>query len=604
MARLNAGEIAGLLRELGRRLALERGNPYRAKAYLRAADNLALTALPIEQLIAEDRLKEIPGIGDALAGVIKELHETGRYPRLDALRREVPEGVLGMLAIPGLPADRIRKLHTALGIASVAELKEAALSGRLAKTKGFGPAFQAKVLQGLEMSRRPQGRHLHRAALALDYAAAELGRTHRELQNITPAGDFRRGCELVSALPLVAVDRRGAERNREIGGTEDLSVHVTDADHYGITLLLATGSDAHLAALRTLAARKGFTLEPEGLRKGKKVIASATEDEIYAALGLPFIPPELRESGREVELARRGQLAELVADRDIQGVLHAHTDWSDGGDTLAAMAEAARDRGYGYLGLTDHSQTAAYAGGLKTDEVIAQRREVDKLNRRFGAQFHIFKGIELDILPDGSLDYPDDVLEGFDFIIASVHSRFRLGKKEQTERILKAIANPYTTVLGHVTGRQLLRRPGYEVDMEAILRACAEEGVAVEINANPWRLDIDWRWCERALELGCLFAINPDAHSTQEIDNMRWGVLMARKGAVPKERVINTRGTAAFAAWLTERKKHGAAARPRPGKASAPAGLPRDGTDRRPAVDVLHTGAGTSISPRCRTMGR
>jgi DNA polymerase (family 10) len=218
------------------------------------------------------------------------------------------------------------------------------------------------------------------------------------------------------------------------------------------------------------------------------------------------------------------------------------------------MADATRERGYSYLGLTDHSQTAHYAGGLKPDEVPVQQKAIDKLNKRLGQNFHVFKGIESDILGDGSLDYPDNILQTFDLVIASVHSKFRMSVKEQTARIIKAIENPYTTILGHVTGRQLLRRPGYEVDMEAILQACAKHGVAIEINAHPWRLDMDWRWCKRGLELGCLFSIDPDAHSTDEIDNIQWGVMMARKGGVPKDRILNALSLAQFVAHLEARR--------------------------------------------------
>ena len=311
----------------------------------------------------------------------------------------------------------------------------------------------------------------------------------------------------------------------------------------------------HIASLRKLAQKQGMTLNADGLRKKSRMLAQATEEDIYEALGLPFIPPELRETGEEVQIALKGKLPELVTQDDLHGVLHAHTTESDGADTLKDMADATRQRGYDYLGLTDHSQTAHYAGGLKPDEVAAQQIEIERLNKRIGAKFHVFKGIESDILGDGSLDYPEDILSSFDLVIASVHSKFRMGRKEQTDRIVRAIENPHTTILGHVTGRQLLRRPGYEVDMERILRACAKHGVAIEINANPWRLDMDWRWCRRALELGCLFSINPDAHSTGEIDNMQWGVLMARKGGVPKERVLNALTLAQFRAHLEARKE-------------------------------------------------
>jgi DNA polymerase (family 10) len=553
MAKPDAATVAKMLRELGQRMELEGGNPYRARAYARAAENLSLSPEPLDRLIKEDRLKEIPGIGDAIAAVITNLYETGQHAKLEAMREKAPEGVLAMLRIPGLKPDRVRKLYTDLGIASVEELEEAARSDRLTSIKGFGPAFQAKILQGIEMSRRPQGRHIHRAAAAIAYAVNEVERLHPDWQNITPAGEFRRACELVGALSLVAVDPKLRGKDRTEQG-DQLTIHVTSRERYGIALLLATGSDKHIAALRSLAEKKGYTLDETGLQKKNRLLASKTEEDIYKALDLPFIPPELRETGDEVARAAAGELPVLVTAKDLRGVLHAHTTESDGADTLEDMAEATRERGYAYLGLTDHSQTAHYAGGLKPDEVPAQQKQIDKLNKTLGKNFHVFKGIESDILGDGSLDYPDDILQTFDLVIASVHSKFRMGKKEQTDRIVKAIENPYTTILGHVTGRQLLKRPGYEVDMERILKACAQHGVAIEINAHPWRLDMDWRWCERALELGCLFSIDPDAHSTDEIDNLQWGVLMARKGGVPKERVINALDLAHFKAHLEARK--------------------------------------------------
>ncbi|MBV8683532.1 MAG: hypothetical protein JO111_11695 [Caulobacteraceae bacterium] len=535
-------------------MELEGGNPYRARAYARAAENLVLSPAPLEQLIAEGRLQDIPGIGDALEAVVLKIYDTGRNERLEAMREETSESVLEMLRIPGLKAERIRKLHAELGIDSVAALEEAARTGRLKSLKGYGAAFEAKVLQGIEMSRLPPGLHLHRAATAIQYASDEVARAHPDWSRITPASDFRRGCELVRDLALVALDPHHHGDTTVIRQGE-LTLHVSDPQRYGVTLLLATGSSAHVDALRAIAKSKGLTLDHLGLRRNRTVVASETETEIYAQLGLPFIPPELRETGEEVRLAAAGELPELVTQADLRGVLHAHTTDSDGSDSLEDMAEAARKRGYGYLGLTDHSQTAHYAGGLKPDRVAAQQAAIERLNIRLGPGFQVLKGIESDILGDGSLDYPDEVLGSFDLIIASVHSKFRLGRKEQTDRIIRAIANPYTTILGHVTGRQLLRRPGYEVDMERILRACAQHGVAIEINAHPWRLDMDWRWCKRALELGCLFSIDPDAHSTEEIDNIQWGVLMARKGGVPKERVLNALELSGFRAHLEARKQ-------------------------------------------------
>ena len=534
MTKPDTAAVAKILQELAQRMELEDANPYRARAYSRAAENLSLTPIPLSEMIAQDRLQEIPGVGEALAAVITKIYQTGGHKSLEGMRGKIPAGVLDMLRIPGLRADRVRKLYTDLGIASVAQLEKAAQDGELEKARGFGAAFQAKVLQGIEMSRGPARRHIHRAAAALEQAHRQLSRQHPEWEMITPAGEFRRGCELIGPLSLVAVDPSLNDRSQILKKGDELSVHVSSRERYGITLLLATGSKAHLDALQTFARKKGYTLTSRGLAKNRRVVAQRTEEEIYESLGLAYIPPELRETGQEVKKAAAGKLGELVEANDIRGILHAHTDQSDGTDTLRTMAEAARERGYAYLGLTDHSQTAHYAGGLKAGEVIRQQAAVDKLNKKFGDEFHIFKGIESDILADGSLDYPEEILARFDLIVASVHSKFRMSKKEQTDRIVRAVKNPHTTILGHVTGRQLLRRPGYEVDMERILKACAKYGVAIEINAHPWRLDMDWRWCERGLELGCMFSIDPDAHSTDEIDNVQWGVLMARKGAVPQ----------------------------------------------------------------------
>jgi DNA polymerase (family 10) len=370
---------------------------------------------------------------------------------------------------------------------------------------------------------------------------------------VTPAGAFRRGCELVGELSLV-VELSDVKPSIMSQGNQ-LTVYLTDVHRYGITLLLATGSSAHVEQLRSLARSKGLVLDEKGLRHGRTVIAAKREEDIYRALGLPFIPAELREGKGEIARAQAGALPTLVIDSDIRGVLHAHTDLSDGVDTLEVMAEATRARGYQYFGVADHSRSAHYAGGLSIDEIVAQHAEIDRLNRKDGGRFRILKGIESDILADGSLDYPDEVLATFDFVVASVHSLFRLDRQAQTERIIRAVTNPRTTILGHMTGRQLLRRPGYDIDIPRVLAACARHGVAVEINGNPWRLDLDWRWHQTALELGCMMSINPDAHSTREIDLMHWGVEMARKGGVPQGRVLNCLPLAKLESYLAARAR-------------------------------------------------
>lgn len=333
---------------------------------------------------------------------------------------------------------------------------------------------------------------------------------------MTIAGDFRRGCELIADLAIVAEGPASGEK-AAISQAGGLQVRIAGRKNFGAALLFATGSAAHLQQLRDLADKQGMRLEPEGLRNGRSIIA-ATEEGVYRALGLPFIEPELREGRGEIERALKGKLPELITDKDLRGILHCHTDASDGSETLETMAKATRVRGFEYFGVADHSKSAHYAGGLSVEQIEQQHREADRLNKRLGKDFRILKGIESDILADGSLDYPNEILERFDFVVASIHGRFKLERKAQTERLLRAISKRHTSIVGHMTGRQLLRRPGYEIDVEKVLRACAKHDVAVEINAHPWRLDLDWRWHQAPLDFGCMMSINPDAHSIAELD--------------------------------------------------------------------------------------
>ena len=554
MAVAEAQQVAKLLREYAQRTALRGGNPYRAKAYSRAADSLAALAIPLDRLIEEDRLTEIPGVGEAIADIITKLHRTGSHPSLEKLRKEIPAGVLEMLTVPGLRPEKVLRLHKDLGIASLAELEAAARDDRIRKAKGLGASLQTKILQNLAIAKSGEGRlHLHRAAALIEHAQVSLAKLRPDLKHVTVAGDFRRGCELVADLALVAEAAKEEDAPAALNSS-GLKVHVTDRKHFGATLLHATGSAEHLDQLRTLAERKGMTLQADGLRKGRRLMA-AKEEDIYDALGLPFIEPELREGRGEIERALKGELPKLVTDHDLRGILHCHTDASDGTETLETMANATRKRGFQYFGVADHSKSAHYAGGLSLEQIEEQHREADRLNRKFGKEFRILKGIESDILADGSLDYPDDVLDRFDFVVASIHGRFKLDRKAQTERLLRAISNRYTTIIGHMTGRQLQRRPGYEIDIEKVLRACAKHDVAVEINAHPWRLDLDWRWHQAALDFGCMMSINPDAHSIRELDHMHWGVEMARKGGVPPDRVLNAMSLASILRYLKHRRR-------------------------------------------------
>jgi DNA polymerase (family 10) len=411
-----------------------------------------------------------------------------------------------------------------------------------------------KLRYGLEMRQQAKRHlHLHRADALAAQIAKNLRRSYPSLGRISTAGELRRGCELVADLSLVAELPQLGDAPAVIELSDSVKIYMTDQAHFGATLLLATGSEAHLRQLTAMANQQGLGFVAHGFANSK-IVAGASEEAIYAALGLPFIEPELREGRGEIERAMAGRLPTLVSDADLGGLLHAHTDASDGSASLEEMAEATRTRGYGYLGVTDHSQSARYAGGLTVEAIELQHRAIDRLNARYAGSFRIFKGIESDILADGALDYPEQVLAQFDFVVASVHSRFRLDQATQTARIIRAVSNPFTTILGHPTGRQLLRRPGYEVDVARVLAACAKYGVAVEINANPWRLDLDWRWHSTALELGCMMSINPDAHATSELDLTHWGVTMARKGSLTKDRILNALTASAIAGRLQQRR--------------------------------------------------
>jgi DNA polymerase (family 10) len=554
MSSLDNRAVARLLREYAQRTALRGGNPYRAKAYSRAADSLAALAVPLDVLVEEDRLTEIPGVGDAIADIVTKLHKTGTHSSLEKLRKEMPAGVLEMLAVPGLRPEKVVRLYKDLGIASLDELEAAAKDDRVKKAKGLGAALQTKILQNLAIAKNGEGRlHLHRAAALLAHATDSIGKARPELKRVTIAGDFRRGCELVGDLAIVAEAPKAAKTSKS-PVADGLQVRLSDSKHFGAALLFATGSAGHIEQLQALAAEKGFRLEADGFHKGRTLIAGE-EADIYRALGLPFIEPELREGRGEVELALKGKLPKLIADKDLRGILHCHTDSSDGTETLETMAKATRQRGFEYFGVADHSKSAHYAGGLSVEEIAQQHREADRLNQCFGKNFRILKGIESDILADGSLDYEDNVLERFDFVVASIHGRFKLDRRAQTQRLLRAIANPHTTIIGHMTGRQLQRRPGYEIDIEKVLRACAKHDVVVEINAHPWRLDLDWRWHQAALEFGCMMSINPDAHSIPELDHMHWGVEMARKGGVPAERVLNAMTLPEITRYLRKKRR-------------------------------------------------
>ncbi len=542
-------DIAAVLEEIAFLLELKGENPFKVKAYATGAR--VIESLPEEPavLVQKGLLRNVKGIGQTLEGTVTELVTTGRSTLHQELQAAFPASLLEMAAIPGLGPKKLKAIYDHLGISTVGELEYACIENRLVGLQGFGQKTQEKILAGIRQYKRRQGFHLYANVIeeAESILAAVLGASG--VAQADHAGEIRRRLEVVQSLSFVAtgsspkavmkalqtvpdvsqIEEEAGVRTITARSAQSLPVTVAlvDAANYGWGLLKATGNAEHVEALTRRLEARGAPLGGE------------SEEAIYASAGLPYIPPELREGHGEIELAESGRLPVLLEPGQIQGVFHTHTIYSDGSATLEQMVEATRSLGYRYIGISDHSQSAFYANGLKEDRIRAQHAEIAAVQKKF-PDVRIFKGIEADILVDGAMDYSDEVLATFDFVIASVHSRFNLSEEEQTRRICRALANPYVTMLGHATGRLLLSRDAYRVDMRQVLDAAASHGKIVEINANPHRLDLDWRLCGYAKERGVKFSINPDAHSTEGLADVPFGVNVARKGCV----TVSLRGAA------------------------------------------------------------
>ena len=558
---MRAAEVADVLEEIGRLLEFKGENPFKVRAYANAARALADLGEPLDVVLAEGRLREIPGIGAAIADKIVAYAETGSIPLLDRLRGEIPAGVLDLLTVPGLGPKRARAAFGALGVASLDDLEAAAASGRLAEVPGFGQKTARTILASLERVRAYAGRWLAAEARPQAERLLTALRENPDVVRAETAGGLRRAMETVHDVDLVAasadppavleqfaalsavaaVTARGDTKvTVRLAGGIHADLRVVEPGAFPFALQYFTGSQAHNTRLRGLARRRGLKLnEYELLRKDGTPVECVDEAAVYGALGLEWIPPEIREDRGEVEAARKGALPRLVERGDLRGVLHVHTEWSDGRATIEAMAEAARESGFEYLAVCDHSRSAAYAGGLEADRLREQREEIERVNARLEG-FVVLAGCEVDILADGRLDYPDDVLAGLDLVVGSLHSRLGLPRGEQTERVLRAIENPWLDILGHPVGRVLNRREGADLDMERVLDAAAAAGVALEINGDPHRLDLDWRWHRAAMERGARLAIDPDAHGPETLDYVDNGIGIARKGWVTSEAVLNT----------------------------------------------------------------
>ena len=554
-------QIAYIFEEIALLLELKGDSSFKSHAYTNAARAIGAMTDDLAALVASGRIREVKGIGQALSEKLAELLGTGRLAYYEELKLSVPEGLLEMTAIRGFGPKKIRAVHATLGITTLGELEYACLENRLASLTGFGEKTQEKVRQGILQLKKRRGYHLY--ADVIDEAEDILRAFHAAgtPEQVALVGEFRRRMEVVRSMVfqvagMNAEDIRHALEQIEgvtaivVGGNEVIAkspsgLPVTVRMLRAITphaLLASTGSPEHVQALADRAGRLGvpWNLHHHG-GSHRTVPQGVSEEALYAHLGLPLIEPELREGMGEIEAAEAGRLGSLVRPEQIQGIFHNHTTYSDGSATLENMVEAAKGVGYRYIGISDHSQSAFYANGLKEDRIREQHAAIDALRKKVSG-IAIFKGIEADILVDGAMDYPDEVLARFDFVIASVHSRFNLPAEEQTARVCRALSNPHVTMLGHPTGRLLLSREGYRIDMTCVIDAAKENGKIIEINANPHRMDLDWRLCRYAKERGVKVSINPDAHSTDGLEDVPFGVNVARKGGLEVSDVVNTLG--------------------------------------------------------------
>ncbi len=552
---MNNRTIARAFRELGQLLELHRDNPYKIRSYQNAYMKLRKLEEPLEHMTEEEWVA-IPGIGKAIAGKIGELLQNGRMETLEKWRDQTPAGVVEMMGISGFGPKKVRAVWQGLGVESVGELQYAVNENRLIELKGFGAKTQEDLRKKLAYYQASRGKFLYRdLEAARDALLAQLTRLLGPAAQVTETGAVRRREPTPTAIELLVVHPAPAELAEKLTAAGILTDTDVQDDHLTgraaelpVIVYCCAGENFGSRQFRRTGTRQ-FLEAVTARRPGLDFSGLATEQEVFDRAELPVIPPEMREGAWAVEMAAAGPLPRLIEDEDIRGVVHNHSVYSDGINTVAEMAEACIAAGYEYLVMSDHSRSAGYAGGLKIDRVQAQWAEIDALNERL-APFRILKSIESDILADGSLDYPDEVLAGFDLVIASVHSNLRMSGELAMQRLLTAVANPYTSILGHPTGRLLLTRPGYPVDHRRLIDACADHGVAIELNANPLRLDLDWSWIPHARERGVLISINPDAHATGGIADIRYGVMTARKGGLTAEGCLNTRPMKEFLQFL------------------------------------------------------
>jgi len=560
-------QVAAIFATMADILAIQGENYHRVMAYRRAAENMAALGQPVEQIWQAGKLEEIPGIGKTLASKIDELMRTGRLEAYEKLRAQVPEGVVAMLHIPDVGPKKAALFWNELDITNIEALEKAAREGRLRALRGMGAKSEEKVLTGIELLKRRTGRALLGAAWPLAHTMLAALRHVPGVTQVATAGSLRRMRETVGDLDLLAASADPEPvmaRFRELPQVDEVllsgptktscnlrlprthegfqvDLRVLEPARWGTALQYFTGSQAHNVRLRALALDRGFSLSEYGLKRedGSEILC-ATEAEVYGALGLPLIPPELREARGEIEAALEGQLPELIEVKDLKGDFQFHTTWSDGRQSLLEMARAAQSFGLEYALVTDHSHSLGIVRGLTADDLRRQRAEIEKVNRKLGGEFRLLAGAEVEVLADGSLDYADEVLAELDLVVAAVHSGLRGSRERVTARMLAAIRNPHVNVIAHPTGRLIGEREGADLDMEAVFRAAAETGTALEVNAYPKRLDLCDVHVRRAVELGVKLAVSSDSHEVNGFGLLPFGVATARRGWATATDVINT----------------------------------------------------------------
>jgi len=560
-------EAAEILQRIALLLELKGENPFKIRAYKSGAEVVEAYAGDIMQLAADNQLAGIKGIGDALRDKLHEMATTGKLEFFEKLKAEFPEGLFELFEIQGLGPKKIAALYSQLQVGSVADLKRVCESGEAAKISGFGDKTVVKILESIAFRAEHASEFRIDQVYALALDLLDTLRAHPAVSRAEVCGSFRRGKETVHDLDFLVSTRQPEQVIADFvalpqiekvivqGGTKasvyapngvQCDLRAVSGAEFPFALNYFTGSKEHNVVMRQRALDRGLSLNEYGFtptEAGASLSAEIQEihdeREIYRALGLDYIEPELRENSGEIEAAAQGRLPALIQLENLRGVFHNHTTASDGRGTLLEMAEAARDLGLQYLGIADHSKSSFQANGLNEQRLRAQIAEIRALNAEFEGHFRLFAGSEVDILKDGSLDFEDDLLAELDYCVASVHNVFNLPEAEMTKRIIRAIENPHVTMLGHVTGRLLLQRPAYAVNIPAIIDAAAETGTIIELNASAWRLDMDWRWWRLAKEKGVKCSINPDAHSTQGLEAVLFGVRAARKGWLTRNDVVN-----------------------------------------------------------------